>query len=201
MNFDVDANGKKDGTELAFDKLYTIVAEVNGKKSKVSSFNTVGLKGSKSITQVLYVDDTPVVVKDNKNNATETDYKPNVACGSPVKFKQNFGYNKDEIEEARDWEILIDGIVSKTKECTPTVKIMSSASQVPTRAFANNRELAQSRANKMEEKIKAAVTAKGGDASKINFSKVSAVRGPVYATDYKNTKKYGPYQYVRVIAR
>lgn len=203
VNFDVDANGKKDGTELAFDKLYTIVAEVNGKKSKVNSFNTVGLKGSKSITQVLYIDDAAVAVKDNgkNNNANETDYKPNVACGSPVKFKQNFGYNKNEIEEAKDWEILIDGIVSKTKECTPTVKIMSSASQVPTRTFASNKELAQSRANKMEEKIKAAVAAKGGDASKINFTKVAAVRGPVYATDYQNTKKYSPYQYVRVIAR
>ena len=53
----------------------------------------------------------------------------------------------------------------------------------------------------MEDKIKAAVTAKGGDASKINFVKISAVRGPIYETDYKNTKKYGPFQYVRVIAR
>ena len=78
---------------------------------------------------------------------------------------------------------------------------MSSASQVPTRTFTSNKELAKSRASKMEEKIKAAVTAKGGDASKINFVKISAVRGPVYESDYKNTKKYGPFQYVRVIAR
>ena len=78
---------------------------------------------------------------------------------------------------------------------------MSSASQVPTRAYKNNKELAKSRADKMEEKIKLAVTAKGGDASKINFSKISAVRGPVYATDYKDKKKYRPFQYVRVIAR
>ena len=31
-NFDVDAKGKKEGTPLVFDKLYTIVAESNGKK-------------------------------------------------------------------------------------------------------------------------------------------------------------------------
>jgi hypothetical protein len=78
---------------------------------------------------------------------------------------------------------------------------MSSASQVPTRAFSDNKELAQTRASKMEDKIKAAVTAKGGDASKINFVKISAVRGPIYESDYQNTKKYGPFQYVRVIAR
>jgi hypothetical protein len=199
-NFDVDANGKKDATPLAADKLYTLVAEVNGKKSKVSSFNTVGVKGSKSITQVLYLDDSQVAVKGG-DNTDHTDYKPNVACGSPVKFKQNFGYNVNDIEEKKDWEVLVDAIVSKTKECNPTVKIMSSASQVPTRTFTSNKELAKSRASKMEEKIKAAVTAKGGDASKINFVKISAVRGPVYESDYKNTKKYGPFQYVRVIAR
>jgi len=196
-DFDVDANGKKDATPLEADKLYTLVAEVNGKKSKVSSFNTVGVKGSKSITQVLYLDDSQVAVKGGDN----ADYKPNVACGSPVKFKQNFGYNVNDIDEKKDWEVLVDAIVSKTKECNPTVKIISSASQVPTRLFSSNKELAKSRASKMEDQIRAAVTAKGGDVSKISFVKIAAVRGPVYESDYKNIKKYGPFQYVRVIAR
>ena len=199
-DFDVDANGKKDATPLEADKLYTLVAEVNGKKSKVSSFNTVGVKGSKSITQVLYLDDSQVAVKGG-DNADNADYKPNVACGSPVKFKQNFGYNVNDIDEKKDWEVLVDAIVSKTKECNPTVKIISSASQVPTRSFSSNKELAKSRASKMEDQIRAAVTAKGGDVSKISFVKIAAVRGPVYESDYKNTKKYGPFQYVRVIAR
>ena len=53
----------------------------------------------------------------------------------------------------------------------------------------------------MEDQIRAAVTAKGGDVSKISFVKIAAVRGPVYESDYKNTKKYGLFQYVRVIAR
>ena len=199
-DFDVDANGKKDATPLEADKLYTLVAEVNGKKSKVSSFNTVGVKGSKSITQVLYLDDSQVAVK-GVDNADNADYKPNVACGSPVKFKQNFGYNVNDIDEKKDWEVLVDAIVSKTKECNPTVKIISSASQVPTRLFSSNKELAKSRASKMEDQIRAAVTAKGGDVSKISFVKIAAVRGPVYESDYKNIKKYGPFQYVRVIAR
>ena len=119
--FDVDANGKKDATPLELDKLYTIVAEVNGKKSKVISFNTVGVKGSKTITQVLYVDDAQGT--SNNDNTENTGTKPNVACGSPVKFKQNFGYNVNEIDEKKDWEVLVDAIVSKTKECSPTVKI------------------------------------------------------------------------------
>ncbi len=218
-SFDTDANGKKDAAPLAYNKSYTVVAEANGKKSKPVSINTTGIKGSKSITQVIYLDDAPQVVAhedkgkgkgkgkgknkgEGHEEGNETAVKPDVACGSPVSFKQNFGYNVNEIEEKKDWEVLIDGIVSKLKECNPTVKIMSSASQVPTHAFnGDNKELAKSRADKMEEKIKAAVTAKGGDASKIEFTKLSAVRGPSYESDYQNTKKYTPFQYVKVIAR
>ena len=282
--FDVDALGKKDATVLAFDKTYTVYAESNGKKSVPVSFNTNGVKGSKSITQILYLDGEAsntndvklnLLVVDKKrkplsnskvivtgadgskyegitdekgklkniellsgvnyeivaeNNGTSSDklaFAPtknkksydktiavgvsspntssepivNVGCGTVVKYKKYFAYNADVADDEMDWSSLIDAIVSKTKECSPTVQVLSSASQVPTRAFANNRELAESRANKMEEKIKAAVTAKGGDASKINFVKVSAVRGPVYESDYQNTKKYGPFQYVRVIAK
>lgn len=198
VTFDSDVNGKKDATVLSSDKSYTMYAELNGKKSPVNSFNTIGVKGGKIITQVVYLDASLDVVSNNNNN---NEPKPNVACGSPIRYKHNFGYNVNEIEEKKDWENLIDGIVSKTKECSPLVKIMSSASQVPTRKFSNNRELAESRADKMEEKIKAAVSAKGGDASKIEFKKISAVRGPVYASDYKDKKKYLPFQYVRVIAR
>jgi hypothetical protein len=208
-NFDVDAKGKHDATPLAAEKLYTIMAEAGGKKSKVISFNTLGIKGSKSITQVIYIDDIPVAVNDKggkgkkprKGKPVIEEIAPDVACGSPVNYKHNFGYNENEIEEKKDWNILIEAIISKAKDCTPTVKIMSSASQVPTRSFADNNDLAASRASKMEEKIKAAVTAKGGDASKIEFVKISAVRGPVYEADYQNTKKYGPFQYVKVIAR
>jgi hypothetical protein len=202
VSYNVDAKGKKEGTDLAYDKSYTICAEADGKKSVVTSFNTIGAKGSKSINQVIYIEGKPTKnTSGNTNDNDNTNYRPNVACGSPVKFKQNFGYNVNEIEEKKDWDILVDAIVSKTKECNPTVKIMSSASQVPTKAFNGNTELAKLRADKMEEKIKAAVTAKGGDASKIEFKKISAVRGPIYESDYKNIKKYGPFQYVRVIAR
>ena len=199
VSFEVDENGKKDAIELEYNKTYSISAEINGKKTKVVSFNTIGIKGSKSITQVLYLDDSDLAV--NAGNNSNINYTPNVACGSPLNYKHNFAYNQSKIDEATDWEILINGIVSKTKECNPTVKIMSSASQVPTRAFSNNKGLAQSRANKMEDKIKEAVSEKGGDSKKIKFVKLSAVRGPVYAADYKDNKKYGPFQYVKVIAK
>jgi hypothetical protein len=201
VNYEVDNVGKKDGTPLSANKSYTISAELNGKKSALVSFNTIGIKGSKTINQVLYLDAVSDVAVKNDQPKDNNSKKPDVACGSPVSYKHHFTYNANDVEDAKDWEVLIDGIVSKLKECNPTVKIMSSASQVPTHAFSNNKDLAISRADKMEEKIKSAVNAKGGDASKINFRKISAVRGPVYESDYQNTKKYSPFQYVRVIAR
>ncbi len=281
-SFTTNAKGKKDSVDLAFEKQYEIFAEANGKKSEVSGFNTQGIKGSKSITQVIYLEgktasdlilnilavdtkkrtlkNTKITVKDNdgvvfegKTNSEgringiplnkNTNYSiiaendngdysdkvlyssinekesvvnkkfvfalqktnvivnTNVGCGVPFKFKQNFKYDKNEIDEAQDWNNLIDAIVSKSKDCSPTVKIMSSASQVTTYSFSDNRALSNSRADKMEAKIKAAVAAKGADVSKIIFVKIAQVRGPKYEGDYLNRDKYEPYQYVKVIAR
>ena len=136
-----------------------------------------------------------VVSNNNHNN------NHNYGCGLAVTYKYNFSYDKNETDEAQNWSNLIDGIVSKTKECNPTVKILSSASQVPTHAFANNHDLAKSRAENLEAKIKAAVSAKGGDASKIEFRQVAQVRGPIYEDDYQNKAKYEPFQFVKVIAK
>lgn len=279
--FATNDKGRKDSISLSFDKQFEIFAEANEKKSAVNVFNTQNIKGSKYITQVIYLEGKSasdlilnVVAVDNKKNPLKntkitlrdnngivyegttdengkikgialnknTNYtinaqketgeesdkilyssinekdnvinkkfvfvinntalvNTNVGCGVPFKFKQQFVYDKNEVDEAQDWNNLIDAIVNKCKDCSPLVKIMSSASQVTTYSFKDNRELSKSRANKMQEKIKAAVNAKGGDASKINFVIVAQVRGPKYEGDYLNREKYEPYQYVKVIAR
>lgn len=200
-----DNLGKKDGIELKRDKSYTIYAEVNGKKSKTLSVNTIAVKGGKLITEALYMDEVSPIAKANKpkkGKAEKVRKEVDFTCGSAVIYKLNFGYNANDGETTSDWDVLIDAIVSKTKDCNPQVKIMSSASQVPTKLYnSNNKQLADSRADKMEEKIKSAVAAKGADVTKIKFVKVAAVRGPVYENDAQNTKKYIPFQYVKVIAR
>ncbi|MBS1637921.1 MAG: PD40 domain-containing protein [Bacteroidetes bacterium] len=297
-NYTVDEKGKKEGTPLANDKQYTIVAEANGKKSNVLSFNTVGVKGSKVINQILYMESKPaktfdlplnltVVNKqrkplegakvtvtgndgsrfegttDSKGRITGIDLLPEVnydviaekdgetsdkllittlntkankaynktitikggsavvsnnhgngndnngnnaqhaACGKPVYYKYNFAYDKNSTDEnQQSWNNLIESLVTMTKSCSPTVKILSSASQVPTHSFKNNHELAESRADKMEEEIKAAVAAKGGDAGKLIFEKHAAVRGPQYMGDWDTGReKYKAFQYVKVIAK
>jgi hypothetical protein len=144
----------------------------------------------------------PVNLIDNVANHNDKSTKKTIeGCGTTFNYKHSFAYNKNEIDREKEWELMIEVIVEKTKECNAIVKVMSSASQVPTRAFSSNKELAKSRANKMVIKIKEAVSAKGGDANKIKFVKLSAVKGPVYAADYKNDKKYGPFQYVKVMTR
>lgn len=287
INMVTDGNGKSENLPLAFDKSYELLAESNGKTSATSSFNTNGIKGSKSITQILYLDGAPekpfdlllnvlavnkkrkpvagakVVVTGNDgsryesltneqgkvnhiellkdvnydlivehdgitsqkvllttmNAASKKTYNKtivldangslanqvnaNAGCGTSVSYKYNFSYNKKDLEaKAQDWDDLINALVLKLKECDPEVKILSSASQVPTRLFGgNNKKLAKSRADQLEEDIKAAVVAKGADAGKLVFKKYWAVRGPAYEGDYKNKAKYGKYQYVKVISK
>jgi hypothetical protein len=209
VTYDTDEFGKKNGIVLNRESIYTIFAESNGEKSNVISVSTKNLKGGRAMTQALYLKDVPAIASTDKNKkSSKKGNKPVITdlvdCGSPVTYKLYFGYNKDSNDETKtDWKTLINAIVSKSKGCdTTSVKIMSSASQVPTKSFnSDNKLLSASRADKMEEKIKQAVEAKGGNVAKINFIKISAVRGPAYNNDAQNVKKYNPFQYVKIIAR
>lgn len=286
-SYAVDNKGKKDGTILAADKSYSIVAEANGKKSAANTFNTIGVKGGKVINQVIYMDGKPaglyklalnvvvlnntkqrkpvanakVILTGNDGSKYEgtTDDKGRIkgieltndvnydlmaqsgdnssdkalfttmnvkanktydktiyvtagksgntadatACGTPVEYEYHFEYNKNTADEnEQSWTSFIDGLSAMTKSCSPHVKILSSASQVPTHAFPSNNELAKTRAENLEKDIRTAVNAKGGDASKIIFSKHWAVRGPAYAGDKDSGReKYGKFQYVKVMAK
>jgi len=279
-----DANGRSEAIKLDFNKSYTVVAEANGQKSQARTFNTNNIKGSKTLSEVLYLNGKAakslplamnVTVQDKKNKpvagakvtlngndgshyegitdskgrlkgvelsqdvnyevmaekdgmtsektlfttmnvkAAKTYNKPLVlenagetegpsACGTPLNYEYHFAYNATEINESADpaWASFIDGIVTMTKNCAPVVKVLSSASTVPTKSFASNNELAKSRAEKFEEKVKQAVAAKGGDVSRIKFSKHWAVRGPAYSGDAEAGKeKYEAYQYVKVMVK
>jgi hypothetical protein len=154
-----------------------------------------------NVTAKKTYDKTLVVDVASSSSSSSEPAETAVTCETSLRYHHNFSYNANDPEEAADWNKFIKGLVAKTKECNTTVRILSSASQVPTRTYTSNNELAQTRADKMEEKIKAAVAAQGGDAGKITFSKVWAVRGPAYEGDYQNTAKYTPYQYVKVICK
>lgn len=56
QTFDADAKGRKEAIVLKADNSYTIVAEVDGKKSQPVAFSTKGIKGNKNMSQVVYME-------------------------------------------------------------------------------------------------------------------------------------------------
>ncbi len=54
-----DANGKYENIVLEADKKYTVFAEKGGKKSAIASISTMGVKGPKVYSQILYIDGKP----------------------------------------------------------------------------------------------------------------------------------------------
>lgn len=56
QEFTANAKGKKEGVLLTPDNSYTILAEQDGKKSAVANISTNGIKGNKTISQILYLD-------------------------------------------------------------------------------------------------------------------------------------------------
>ncbi|MBA3681931.1 MAG: PD40 domain-containing protein [Bacteroidetes bacterium] len=56
QTINANAQGKYEVINLKPEKKYTIIAEVNGKRSPVAELNTIGLKSGKVINQILYVD-------------------------------------------------------------------------------------------------------------------------------------------------
>lgn len=185
-----DAKGTLKGVELVAETKYELNASSDGNSSENLTFSTVGIKGAKRISKVVYI----------SGSTAETG---NVAATTPSNYEFYFKYNKNINDDDENWTSFIDNIVNiLAKKKYANVTINSSASKVPTRAFKNNTELAKSRATKLQEKIKEAVAAKGGDASKIRFSKISKVGGPKYRGDHDiNRTAYEKHQYVKAKAR
>jgi hypothetical protein len=78
------------------------------------------------------------------------------------------------------------------------ILVTGSASQVPTKAFHGNRELARHRAEDTKEVLIQAFKTHGIDETKVEFVKIKAIiLGPSYKSDaQKNKETYRKYQYV-----
>lgn len=81
------------------------------------------------------------------------------------------------------------------------MEVEGSASYVPTRTYKNNSDLSAKRANDGKEKLLKELKKRGVDTSKVKFvTENSRVQGPKYEGDFKNTEKYGKYQYLKMKA-
>ena len=119
-------------------------------------------------------------------------------------FVVYFPYNKKEID------ISIGSFVSLTDKAVKliqqngkvTIIIAASSSSVPTSTFASNEALAESRANEIKDKVRASVSLKNLDDSKLSYDIDKKVQGPAYKNDaVQNRKEYEKWQYVKVIVK
>ena len=109
-----------------------------------------------------------------------------------------FGYNADRLDA--DNEQLIEfmkGIKSQIESGKEVIiSIKSSASYVPTSEFRSNKDLAQSRANKIKKLLEDHFRKEGmGDKMSVEIAE-AVVAGPLYKNDRDNVEKYQPFQFI-----
>jgi hypothetical protein len=187
----------------------------SGKYQMASSNTTVKLKSKTKpketkTTEEVVSNNTKETPKTEKNTpalhpVTPKKVKEQLATVDKLNFKMNFKYNVTETDvNDAPFKQFIDNLMELyTKNGSINIKIFSSASTVPTRAFGgSNKELSKARAAKGQEQIIAALLAKGVDESKLKFvSTKSIVAGPQYNIDYlQNREKYEQFQYIRISA-
>lgn len=186
VDANTDEKGMVKGMELSADSKYELIAHNEGSASEPIAFSTAGSK-SKHISKTLFIGGETSVV----SNLT------------PSQYEFFFKYNAEQNDDDAVWVAFIDNVVELSKKKTVQVKIYASASRVPTRAHkGNNKKLAQARATKLQDRIKEAVSAKGGEVKKLRFTKASKVGGPRYRGDHElGRAKYEKHQYVKARAK
>jgi hypothetical protein len=124
--------------------------------------------------------------------------------GKPAEFIEYFGYNQKDVEQQHD---LFTDFMTKVKTLASTkeqvnIRILGSASQVPTRSFSSNQELADRRAETTKARLLEYAKEMDIPAEKLKFTRVEGkVQGPDYAGDASAAQdKYRKYQYVQINA-
>ncbi|MFT5860828.1 MAG: hypothetical protein ACI865_002943 [Flavobacteriaceae bacterium] len=117
-------------------------------------------------------------------------------------FQHFFGYNRNKLKMSRgDLKKFIKTIESQIKDGREkiTIKVVSSASTVPTKAYASNDELAKLRGNNLKYDLVAHFDGKDKWRGKVTVVVVSSsVQGPEYGEDAENRSKYEPFQFVKL---
>jgi hypothetical protein len=116
-------------------------------------------------------------------------------------FKHNFGYNKNKLSVSKgELRKFVRGIEKDFKKgrARVTIRIVSSASQVPTATFGTNEKLAKVRAENMKYDLMSYFKKKYADQINIVVEK-TVVGGPAYEKDAANKDKYVPFQFVELV--
>lgn len=123
-----------------------------------------------------------------------------VEANKPLEMKYMFKYNDSKFSiKGREYRRFLRDIEDQLKANgnNVTIKIHSSASKVPTKKYGDNEVLAKLRAENAKYDIITHFQEKTKMANRLIVVIVSsAVNGPDYEGDNRNTEKYGPYQFV-----
>ncbi len=121
-----------------------------------------------------------------------------------AEFVKFHGYNEKAIDtNDPKWQEFVSKVVALLdKQATVNIIIEASASHVPTKTYGTNDNLSNSRMEEASKQLVEAVKAAGKDPKNLLLGSVNhLVQGPKYQGDYKDTAKYGKFQYVKLKAR
>lgn len=142
--------------------------------------------------------DKPLTDKELKEKGQQHVAPDATFAGEYAKF---YAYNNKDIDQAEaDWRGFIDKVVGVLdRDGSARIVIEASASRVPTKTFGTNENLSNQRMEDARKRLLEAVGGRGKDAAKLMLEAVThKVQGPKYNGDFKNTDKYGKYQYVKL---
>ena len=183
-----NAKGKITGINLNPETNYDISVIGKDDKSARGVVSTSGIKKSKNIEKTIYVPGTSEVPDNSKFSGD---------C-----FSFYFKYNINEVDEtAPEYKQFIDKLVAfKTAGGKIVLSVQGSASNVPTRKFKTNVELAMLRANETIIEIKNSLKQRGIAETDITIAaNTSSVGGPAYKGDaVTNAAEYEKYQFVKL---
>jgi uncharacterized protein (DUF2345 family) len=188
-----DAKGKLKGIMLGSETNYELTASSGGNTSAKNLVSVHGIRKSKTFEKTVYV----------SGEADKTEIPDNSHVAG-TQFKFYFKYNMNEVDEsAPEYIEFVNNLVEAAKSGPIKLKVVASASQVPTLVYKTNHDLASTRLKKTEEKIKASLKAKGIDDEQVIIVKEQAVvGGPTYHADGEAKKEvYEKYQYVSIEAK
>ncbi len=116
-------------------------------------------------------------------------------------YSKYYAYNMKDIDQSdADWKRFIDSVATIIeRKGSAAIVIEASASHVPTKTFGTNENLSNKRMEDARARLVEAVQTRGKDSQKLLLEAVNhLVQGPSYKGDYKDTEKYGKYQYVKL---
>lgn len=146
-----------------------------------------------------------VVVTDKVGQTASTkvligEPKEVVALTKDFAMTHYFGYNADELDGSNEKLIaFMDGVEAQLKSGRSlTIRVKSAASNVPTRQFKSNDQLAKARAENIKKMLENNFSSKGIGAKLTVVVSETLVGGPKYENDRDDIEKYQPFQFIEL---